>query len=133
MKKVALYTVLVITALSFASCAKQADSKLNGKWTLVKTADFVGEQAIWDFNGGTVTVTYPAYPGESSSGSYKVFSKGLTNYIKINGLDSIKGNFEPVNADWEIIKLKSNMLVMAHNQPAPGQKGSGLVLREFTR
>ena len=133
MKKIALYTLLVITTLSCAPCAKQADSKLNGKWTRVKTADFLGEEAIWDFNGGTVTVTYPAFPGESSSGSYKVFSKGVTNYIKISGLDSIKGNFEPVNADWEILKLKSNMLVMAHNTPAPGQSGKGVVLREFVR
>jgi len=133
MKKVSLYTLLVITTLSFAACAKQAESKLNGKWNLVKTADFLGEEAVWEFNSGTVTVTYPAYPGESSSDSYKVFSKGLTNYVKISGLDSIKGNFEPVNADWEILKLKSNMLIMAHNQPAPGQDSKGVVLREFTR
>lgn len=133
MKKVALYTLLVITTLSFAACSKQADSKLNGKWNLVRTADFVGEEAVWDFNGSTLTVTYPAYPGESSVGSYKVFSKGFTNYVKINGLDSIKGNFEPVNADWRIIKLKSDVLIMAHDTPAPGQNGKSVVLREFAR
>lgn len=131
MKKIALPLLL---SFVFFSCKKQTENKLNGQWNVVKTSAFIGEEFTWNFaEGGNLIVNYPNYPNVVTEASYKIISKNAKTHIRISGLDSMMNNFEPMNADWQVIKLNKTELKIAHNTPAPGAQGKGLVYREFIR
>ena len=130
MKKAALLLLVVSTLFS---CAKQAENKLNGKWIMIPTSDFVGDSSYWNFGtNGDLTITYPNDSAVHTA-AYKVVVKNAKNHIRITGLDTILGSYEPMNADWQILKLNKEFLKMAHNTPAPGANGKGLVYREFVK
>ncbi len=132
MKKLAL--PLIILALAFVSCKKQAENKLNGTWNVIKTSDFIGEEFSWEFSeNGNLKVTYPNYPAVITEARYEVISKNMKNHIRISGLDSMMNNFEPMNADWQILKLNGSQLKIAHDKPTVDGQGKGLVYREFIR
>lgn len=131
MKKLALPLLILLV---ITSCAKQKENKLSGSWNVVKTSAFIGDEFVWDFGeNGNLKVTYPNNPAVITEANYKVFGKLTKTYIRISGLDSMSNNFEPMNADWQILMLNKNFLKIAHNNPTATGQGQGLVYREFTR
>jgi hypothetical protein len=124
----------VVVLLAFACGGAKIDTDLEGRWKKVVISKSDPDSSIWNFSGGTLFVTYPNDTNRIDTGYYSGFMKGTVRYVNIRDLRPSKNSFENLSADWYILKLNTEQLIMCNNDmDGPENFGTQVTIREFTR
>jgi hypothetical protein len=125
--KIEGYRYLIFLALIIAvfSCKKSTENKLAGTWKLINVENILDTTSVekWQFDSdGNLQMLFYK-DGGSSSFSNSAWRYTLISYKKL----SIKSNDSAsYSQDWDILKLKKDVLVMAN-------KSGGLLQKEFVK